>query len=70
MNYSLSVKKVGKSQFGQWVIGVITNGVVVYDGIFSMDKEYDLEVDKVYSIKYISIKQNKLNKLAIKLVLK
>lgn len=70
MTYSLSVKKIGKSQIGQWVIGTITNGVVIYDGIFSMDKEYDLEIDKVYSVKFISIKQNKLNKLAIKLVLK
>lgn len=70
MTYSLKVKKIGKSQFGQWVIGIISNGVVSYDGIFSMDKEYDLDIDKVYSIKFISIKQNKLNKLAIKIELK
>lgn len=70
MNYTLNVKKIGKSQYGQWVIGIVTNGVVFYEGIFSMDKEYDLVVDKVYSIKCISIKQNKLNKLAIKIELK
>ena len=70
MNYSLKVKKIGKSQFGQWVIGVIANDVIAYDGIFSMDKEYSLEVGKVYPIKYLDVKQNKLNKLSIKIELK
>ena len=70
MNYSLKVKKSGKSQFGQWVIGVLANDVIAYDGIFSMSKEYTLEVGKIYPVKYIDIKQNKLNKLAIKIELK
>lgn len=69
MNYSLKVKKSGKSQFGQWVIGTLANDVIAYDGIFSMAKDYDLEVDKIYSVKYIDIKQNKLNKLSIKIEL-
>lgn len=70
MIYSLKVKKSGKSQFGQWVIGTLANDVISYDGIFSMAKEYDLELGQVYSVKYIDIKQNKLNKLAIKIELK
>lgn len=69
MNYSLKVKKVGKSQFGQWVIGTLANDVITFDGIFSMAKDYDLELGEVYSVKFIDIKQNKLNKLAIKIEL-
>lgn len=69
MNYSLKVKKVGKSQFGQWVIGTLANDVIAFDGIFSMAKDYDLELGEVYSVKFIDIKQNKLNKLAIKIEL-
>lgn len=69
MNYSLKVKKVGKSQFGQWVIGTLANDIITFDGIFSMAKDYDLELGEVYSVKFIDIKQNKLNKLAIKIEL-
>lgn len=70
MNYSLKVKKIGKSQFGQWVIGILANNTIAYSGIFSMDKEYSLEIDKVYPVEYVDIKQNKMNKLAIKIGLK
>lgn len=70
MNYSLKVNSYGKTQYGQYVVGSIANDVILYNGIFNMAKEYALENGKIYPIKAIDIKQNKSNKINVKIELK
>lgn len=65
--WSIKVLSTGKTQYGQWVLCYLSNDVVLYYGICQLDKEYDLQKDKVYPVKTIDIKQNKQNKLIIKL---
>lgn len=65
--WSIKVLSTGKTQYGQWVLGYLSDDVILYYGICQLDKDYDLIKDKIYPVKTIDVKQNKNNKLIIKL---
>lgn len=66
-NWTFKVLSTGKTSFGQWATGYLSDDVILYYGIVQFDKEYNLEKDQVYSVKTIDVKQTKNNRLNIKL---
>lgn len=65
--WSMQVLSTGKTAYGQWVLCNLSNGVVLFNGICQLDKEYDLKKDKIYPVRTIDFKQNKQNKIIVKL---
>lgn len=66
-NWTFKVLSSGKTQYGQWACGYLSDDVILYYGICQLDKEYDLKKDQVYDVKTIDVRQNKNNKLIIKI---
>lgn len=63
--FMLEVKKVGKTQYGNWVLGILKyNGLEIQD-VFSVNKE--LSENEVYKPQKISIYRNKKGNLKIKI---
>ena len=65
--WTLKVLATGKTEFGQWVLGYLSDDIILYYGICQLDKDYSLEKDKIYPVKTIDVSQNRKNKLIIKL---
>lgn len=64
----LKVLKTGKTSRGQWVLGELSDNIILYYGIINMDKEYQLKENELYDVKTIDVKQNSKNaKLNIKI---
>ena len=64
----LKVSKTGKTSRGQWVLGELSDNIILYYGIVNMDKEYQLKENELYDVKTIDVKQNSKNaKLNIKI---
>lgn len=59
--WSLQVLKTGKTSRGQWVLGNLSDDVILYYGIVNMEKEYDLKENQIYDVKTIDVKQNSKN---------
>lgn len=66
--WTLQVLKTGKTSKGQWALGNLSDDVILYYGIFNMDKEYQLKENDIYDVKTIDVKQsNKNARLNIKI---
>lgn len=73
MKYQLKINKFGSNQYGSWVLGQITNGVVCYNGLFRIrfaTDEQELSDNMIVNVKNIIISYNeKKSKYAIVVIL-
>lgn len=66
--WTLQVLKTGKTSRGQWVLGNLSDDVILWYGIVNMDKEYQLKENEIYDVKTIDVKQHSKNsRLIIKI---
>ena len=66
----LEITKSGKNKVGMWCIGTLTSDNFEYNGLFNLDKEYQVVDGSIYEVKYIKSRTNRKGILRITLVLK
>lgn len=59
--WALKVLKTGKTSRGQWVLGELSDDIILYYGIINMDKEYQIKENELYDVKTIDVTQNSKN---------
>lgn len=66
----LELTKSGKNKVGMWCMGSLTTDTFEYNGLFNLDKEYQVVDGSIYEVKYIKARTDKRGILRITLVLK
>lgn len=65
--WTFKVLSNGKTSYGPWALGYLSDDVILYYGIVQVSGDVELVNDVVYDVKTIDVKQNKNNKLIIKI---
>lgn len=66
----LELTKSGKNKVGMWCIGTLSTENWEYNGLFNLDKEYNIVDGSIYEVKYIRARNDRKGILRITLVLK
>lgn len=63
-----NIKKIGKNQFGYWLIGTLTyNGFIITD-IFNTNLTSELDTSQTYEVKMVEISKSKDKNIRLKLI--
>ena len=66
----LELTKSGKNKVGMWCIGTLVSDNFEYNGLFNLDKEYNVVDGSIYEVKDVKARTDRKGILRITLVLK